>query len=373
MIGGFRLGRAAALLFTVPVGFAAALAAPDAHALTKMREGFASMVLTDGTSLLPRNRIYKAVAGDDVAYWIQWKEPVPRSQLRCVITGPNTSIDETENFADPAPEGYSICGVTTEDGDAGTFVFTQYLDGEKVGEQTILVEKAPFFKSAKSQWKWMLGALALIITGGYWIRRKLTGDERSLNQVITGEAGPGKSARPAVTIGSRVGTGASAAGSGAGAATDDAEEELRKMGAKFQWLLGQPDKPAAIGIGRRYLGLLLKAKNDAEALKVFKQCLAADPAFKLGQPEEVLPLAKAARAAGDPKTATAAVRGFDKTFPGHGLIPEVFVFSAKLLAEDLDNRDMAKKILEHVAQRYPGHYLAQDAKRYLEEMQRSTA
>ncbi len=90
-----------------------------------------------------------------------------------------------------------------------------------------------------------------------------------------------------------------------------------------------------------------------------------DKAARIANPDDVLPVAKAARAAGDPNTAVAAVRGFDKAFPGNTLIPDVFVFSAKLMAEDLKNTDMARKILEHVVAKYPGHYLAQDAKKYL--------
>jgi len=369
--GASRMGRAAVSAFAVLLGCAALLAAPESHALTKMRDGFAAMVLTDGTSFLPRTRITRAESGDDIVYWIQWQEPIPRSQLRCVISGPGTNIDETEPTVDPNPEGYTVCGITTEDSDSGTFVFTQYLNGEKVGEQSIVVEKPPFFRSAKKRWKFMLGILALIIIAGYWIRRKMTGDQRSLKELVGGEPGAAKAALAGVVIGSKVGAGAPATKSVATPQSNEADD-LRKLGKKFEWLLTQPDKPAAVEAGRNYLGLLMKAKNEAEALKVFKQCVGADPAFKLAQAEDVLPLAKAARAAGDPSGAVAVVRGFDKAFPGHGLIPDVFIFSAKLLAEDLNNKDMARKILAHVMQRYPGHYLAQDAKRYLQEMQQAT-
>jgi hypothetical protein len=105
-----------------------------------------------------------------------------------------------------------------------------------------------------------------------------------------------------------------------------------------------------------------------DQLKSFKARLAADANFRLARAEDVLPIARAARAAGDSKAAVAAVRGFDKAFPGHALIPDVFVFSAKVLAEDFKNNDMARKILEHVIARYPGHYLAQEARNYLKEM-----
>ena len=355
----FASAIACIALAAVPAAFAANV--------TKMREGFATMLLVDGNSLIPRNPTTRAQAGDDVYYWIQWKEPVPKSQLRCVITGPDTNIDETEFFLEDQAEGFSVCGMETEDSDSGTFTFTQYLDGEKVGQSTIFLEKRPFFRSVRQKWKWMMGGLSLVILAVYWVRRKMTGDTRSLKEVVGGESKAQAAVRDALVIGGKVG----AAPAAAAAAPGNEADELRKAGLQFQTMIAQPDKAKGLELGRRYAGMLLKAKNESEALKVFKACLAADPAFRLSQAEDVLPLAKAARAAKDPNAAIAAVRGFDKAFPGHAQIPDVFVFSAKLLAEDLGNAAMARKILEHVLQKYPGHYLAQEAKRYLQQMPQS--
>jgi hypothetical protein len=333
-----------------------------------VREGFASMVVTDGTSLIPRNPVTRVRSGQDVYYWIQWKERVPRSTLRCVITGPDTNIDETENYAEAEGGGYSVCGMETEDSEGGTFLFTQYLDGEKVGELSILVEQDSFFKGGvKKKWKWMMGALAMVILTVYWIRRKMTGDDRSLKQVMGGEAAPARIVRESIAAGSRASGGAQAMARGTPVSPKtDAEPDLPKLGLQYRALMAQSDKAKGLELGRRYLGLVLKARNDAEAVKVFKECIAADPAFRLAQAEDVLPMAKAARTAGDPQAAVAAVRGFDKAYPGHELIPEVFMFSAKLLAEDMRNTEMARKILQHVVEKYPGHHIAQEARRYLQ-------
>jgi tetratricopeptide (TPR) repeat protein len=349
------------------------LVCADAAALTKLRQGFATMLVTDGVSLIPRNPVNRAHAGDDVYFWIQWKEPVPKSSLRCVITGPdNTNIDETQNFAEAEGEGFSVCGMETEDSDGGTYYFTQYLDGEKVGESSINIEKEPFFKlSMRKKWKYMLGALGFVAIGAYWIRRKMTGDTRSLKQVLGGESAAERAVQDAIAIGTKAGGGVAVPPIAARvpeAPKPDPATELRKMGLQFQMLIGQPDKSQGLELGARYIGQLLKAGREADALKVFKECLAASPAFRLAQAEEVLPMAKAARAANDPQAAVAAVRGFDKAYPGHALIPDVYLFSAKLMAEDLRNVDMARKILEHVLAKYPGHYLAQEAKRYLQAM-----
>lgn len=133
-------------------------------------------------------------------------------------------------------------------------------------------------------------------------------------------------------------------------------------------LMALPDKAKALAHAKRYLDILAKGGKTAEALALFKRCAAIDPAFKTEQPEEVLPLARAARALKDPHTAVAIVRGFDKANTGHPDIPAVYLFSAQLLAEDLANPDMARKILQHMLTRYPGHSLAGDARAYLQSM-----
>lgn len=351
-----------------------AVFARDAAAATKMRDGFATLLATDGVSLIPRNPVTQAHGGDDVYYWIQWKEPVPRSVLRCVVTGPDTDIDETQNFAEAEGEGFSVCGMETEDSDAGTFVFKQYLDGELVGEKSIVLEKEPFFGklSLRRKFKWMMGGLGLVLLGGYWVRRKATGDTRSFKEVMGGEPDPRKAAG-ALRIGARVAAAQAMETAPAPVAPPaDEAEVLRKAGLQYRALMAQPDKSKALEAGRAYIGQLLKARDAAEAAKVFKECVAADGAFRLA-PEQVLPVARAARAAGDPQAAVAAVRGFDKANPGHALIPEVYVFSARLMAEDLDNAAMARRILQHVVEKYPGHHVAPEAKRYLQAMPETPA
>ncbi len=347
----------------------------DAAALTKMRDGFATMLVTDGTSLIPRNPVNRVIVGDDVIYWIQWKEPVPKSTLRCVVTGPDTEIDETQNFAEAEGEGFSVCGMGSEDADAGTYTFTQYLNGEKVGEKSIVLEKEPFFGklSMRKKWKYLMGALGAVILAGYWIRRKVTGDTRSLKEVLGGDSKEKLAMSEAIAIGAKAGGGAVPPIASRAPAPPPVDEgaELRKLGMQFDTMIGQPDKSKALELGARYIGLALKSSKEAEALRVFKACLAANPAFRLMQAEDVLPLAKAARAAQDPNAAVASVRGFDKAHPGHALLPDVYIFSAKLMAEDLNNADMARKILQHVMTKYPGHYLAQEAKRYLQSLPQS--
>src|SRR5262249_51036932 len=145
-------------------------------------------------------------------------------------------------------------------------------------------------------------------------------------------------------------------------------DELRKAARTYEIALPLADKTKTLDAGRRYLGLLMKARETGKALEVFRQRVAFDANFRPERAEDVLPIAKAARAAGDPQAAVACLRGFDKIFPGDSAIPEVYVFSARLMAEDLANPAMARKILEHVMQKYPGHYVAQEAKKLLQRL-----
>jgi TolA-binding protein len=349
----------------------ALVASPRALAVTKIADGFATRILSDGA---PANHVSRAKAGDDVVYWLQLQDlPIGRIKYRCVIKlGAETIVDEAEIAEQTESEGYSLCGLDTDSSDfePGAYTFSVYLEADKLGEASIAIEKPSFFGkvSRYRQIKWVMTGLGALLLLGVWLYRKFTGDHAGAADLFSSKSAA-KASNDPVVIGARLKDGGHAQEVAAAVAkSSDEAEELRKCGHQYQDLITQADKSKGVETGRRYLGLLLKARNDTEALKVFKECVAADSAFRPSQAEEVLPLAKSARAAGDPQLAVAALRGFDKAFPGNSLIPDVFVFTAKLMAEDLGNPDMARKILQHILQKYPGHHLAQEAKRYLQAM-----
>jgi TolA-binding protein len=158
-----------------------------------------------------------------------------------------------------------------------------------------------------------------------------------------------------------------------GTASPPGKDPLDAAGQQLQRLL-QTDKPRAAELGREHVCALVKAGRREDAVKAFEQCTAIDPAFRLAAAEQVLPLAKAALEAGNVPTAISALRGFDKKYPGHALIPDVYVFSAKLMAEKMGQVETARKILQHIVERFPGHHLAQEARRTLKDLeQRSPA
>ena len=310
--------------------FVAALSAAIdvSAAVTILEEGVSTGVTRRGNL----NKVTKAFTTDQVYYWIRYEgTDGKKSTMRCVVTDPRgVPIDDSKDVFEEEAGGdnWTLCGVDGDEMDleAGTYKFEITLNGEKIGERTVPVEARSFFGqlTARKKYKYALGVLALIIIVGGWVMKRVRG--KKADDAAAASAGGARG----VKIGANL-----AAGEAAAAAPVPKTPP--------------PPTPADLAVN-------------------FKAKLAADPNFKLAKAEEVLPIAKAARAAGDPRTAIAAVRGFDKTFPGHALIPDVFLFSAKLLSEDFKNHDMARKILEHVIAKYPGHYLAQEARNYLKGM-----
>ena len=131
-------------------------------------------------------------------------------------------------------------------------------------------------------------------------------------------------------------------------------------------LMRQADTAKAMSHARRYMAMLQQAGRSEDAIALFKECVAADAAFR-PEPDKVLELARLARSQGDVDAAVAMLRGFDKANVGHPDIPAVYLLSAQMMAEDLGHRDMARRILEHLLARYPGHSIAPEAQRYLKE------
>ena len=183
--------------------------------------------------------------------------------------------DNVGDYEDSRPECYSACGVEFEEG--GNYTFAQYVNDEKVGEAAIAVTQPSFWKelwgdyrhkSVYRQFKWALGLLAGVVLGVGWIVKK----RRAAASGGDPDAAPGAG----IVIGARVDGAIPASTSGVATARNDAAEELRKCGLQYEVLAAQPDRLKALEAGRRYLGLLVKARETAKAVEVFKACVAVD-------------------------------------------------------------------------------------------------
>ena len=120
----------------------------------------------------------------------------------------------------------------------------------------------------------------------------------------------------------------------------------------------------------RYLALLVKSQNWREALDLVEEALARRADWQPRHAESIAPLARAALQKGRPQLAATLIRGFDKKHANHPDIPQVYFVGAQLMAETARKPDDARRILQHLLQKYGNDPVAEEAKRYLEVLDR---
>jgi hypothetical protein len=129
-------------------------------------------------------------------------------------------------------------------------------------------------------------------------------------------------------------------------------------------LLHEGSSPRIEAHAERYLELLLDASNFKEALALYEQTKARLPAFTPRDPARLPQLAGAAIEALKPDLAAQLVRGFDRKYPAHPRIPDVYVIGARILLLS-EHAAEARRLLEHVTTAYAATPAAAEAKRYL--------
>jgi hypothetical protein len=123
----------------------------------------------------------------------------------------------------------------------------------------------------------------------------------------------------------------------------------------------------------RYIELLVNTDNAREALPLVESAFARRADYEPRKLELVVPLARAALAAGKAKLAAQLIRGFDKRHRMHPDIPHVYLLGAQIMLEAGAPQEQAKRMLEHVVSNYSEHPAAVEAKRLVERLSRLSA
>ncbi len=129
-------------------------------------------------------------------------------------------------------------------------------------------------------------------------------------------------------------------------------------------LLHEGSRPRIEAHAERYLELLLAASNFKDALALYEQTQAMFPAFAPRDPARLPQLAAAAIDALKPDVATQLVRGFDRKYPGHPSVPDVYVIGARIMLLS-EHAAEARRLLEYVTATYGATPAAAEARRYL--------
>lgn len=156
---------------------------------TKVDEGFTVDWEEDdqGHMTRPLQTLTKGVMGEDVIYWTRWVgRDVSRPQdMRCVVTFHEESdavVDATDTYDNTTRHGYWYCGILTGTFRGrlfeGTYRFIIYVDGEKIAENSIRIEKRFLDRLHLSPLKLGLGLLACVIIAIAWLRKRLAREDQ---------------------------------------------------------------------------------------------------------------------------------------------------------------------------------------------------
>lgn len=120
---------------------------------------------------------------------------------------------------------------------------------------------------------------------------------------------------------------------------------------------------------QKLIPLLLGNNLTEKALDALLRCQEHHPAISL-LPQDLFTLAQTARKRRLPKQALQLLNGFDRQFPGHPVIPEVYFLCGQILCEDMRHDKMAGQFFTALQAKYPQHPLAAEAQRYQEVITR---
>lgn len=112
----------------------------------------------------------------------------------------------------------------------------------------------------------------------------------------------------------------------------------------------------------RYIPMLLQRDMTSRAVEVFKCCRERQRVVALDNPEHLLALARHLLKQGDAETALAAVKDFEKTYPGHALVPAALEFAVRVLVQGLQRKDQALAVVKALEARYPGSSHTEEAR-----------
>jgi hypothetical protein len=155
------------------------------------------------------------------------------------------------------------------------------------------------------------------------------------------------------------------------AAADALRAEIRGRGGseavhaqyrKILGVLGRRDEQ--LKHDREWIGVLLAQDKDRRAVDVARECLDMDPAFELANPDDAARVAQKAVDVGATQVALKLLSAFIKSNPKHRDVPRNALLAARVLAERMGKDDVARKLLDHVTERFPNDALAPEIQAY---------
>lgn len=138
--------------------------------------------------------------------------------------------------------------------------------------------------------------------------------------------------------------------------------ELRRRYHNFLLTEGFPDQ--LLMHAQNYISRLLSIGEASAATDVFLDCEEQGKSCALLKDSDYFSIIKNLRARGKTNEALKLVSIFGKSFPNSALAPQLFLLTAQMLSEDMNQDARAKNILDVMLKKYPQHELIATIKEY---------
>ena len=135
-------------------------------------------------------------------------------------------------------------------------------------------------------------------------------------------------------------------------------------------LLQEGSRPRIEAHGERYLDLLMASDNAREALPLVLESFQRDPQWAPRKLEHVVPLARAALAAGKHDLVANLIRGFDKKHRMHPDIPNVYLIAAQMLMQTAGPNEQVRQLLDMLATTFARHPAGAEAIRMRDRLEK---
>ena len=124
---------------------------------------------------------------------------------------------------------------------------------------------------------------------------------------------------------------------------------------------------------RDFISKLINEKRFFMAIDLCEKWLKLDPTFKLNDSHQLYDLAAAAHLVKKDSFALELMRNFDKKYPEHPHIPQLYLLTAQILSEISDKNQEAMDILQTLITSHPDHPLVSEARQFLSTLGKRTA
>ena len=119
-----------------------------------------------------------------------------------------------------------------------------------------------------------------------------------------------------------------------------------------------------IAHAKDYVNVLIHENKTREAAQMIVDCYKFKETIRPNDPDKYYPLAFMLNEMRAFKPCIALIQNFHKRFPGHADIPKLYLLASQVMSEQLNNDNMALKMLEFLLAKYRQHELAGEIEQY---------